>query len=89
MTAEGPCTFHINMPTDNKHSISVMYYHGLRLRLLAVKSKGNIILDDDDDDDNDSGAGGGGGDDDDAHDHTKCVGYNFFNLMTICDYIQR
>lgn len=33
--------------------------------------------------------GGGGGDDDDAHDHTKCVGYNFFNLMTICDYIQR
>jgi len=26
---------------DNTHRISVMYYHGLRLHLLAVKSKGN------------------------------------------------
>jgi hypothetical protein len=82
MTAKGSCPFHINMPTDNKHRISVTYYHGLQLRLLAVKSKVIEIILDDNDDDNDGGG-------DNAHHHTKCLCYKFFNLMTICDYIQR
>ena len=51
-----------------------------------------IILDDDNDDDDDDNDydndSGGGGGDDDAHHHTKCLGYKFFNLMTICHYKQ-